>query len=141
MKELIFYGGLVSGVLYLIYTIYKQATEVLERDDKIMIAEQNLNRAKKELGEAKQQVIEQITQVFGRERADKVDKGIVWVGMPHILLMVAMGKAQDIKESLYKGVLIEKWYYGKYQTRLGTYKYKLEITLEDGEVVGWKDLV
>ncbi|VDH02920.1 hypothetical protein [Bergeyella zoohelcum] len=141
MKELIFYGGLVSCVLYLIYAIYKQATEVLERDDKIMIAEQNLNRAKKELGEAKQRVIGQITQVFGRERADKVDKGIVWVGMPYILLMVAMGKAQDIKESLYKGVLIEKWYYGKYQTRLGTYKYKLEITLEDGEVVGWKDLV
>lgn len=139
--ELIFYGGLSICTIYLIYIVVMQMTKSDSRNHAIKLAQQDYDNAKNEKLHTKKKLIDSIAKVYGTEKAEKVNAGTIWMGMQMHLLMVALGKANDIKESIYKGTTTEKWYYGEYQTRLGTYKYKLEITLENDEVVGWKDLV
>lgn len=138
--ELIFYGGLLSCFVYLVYIFAMQISKSASRKNSIKIAQQEYDLAKSDQSATKNKLIDTIAKIYGREKAEKVNVGTVWIGMPTPLLMVALGKANDIKESIYKGTTTEKWYFGEYQTRLGTYKYKLEITLENDEVVGWKDL-
>lgn len=139
--ELIFYGGLLICSLYLIYIVLMQITKSKSRNLSIKLAQQEYNKAMDNQLSTKYKLIGSIANVYGNDKAEKVKIGTIWMGMPMHLLMVARGKANDIKESIYKGKTTEKWYYGEYQTRLGTYKYKLEIILENDEVVGWKDLV
>jgi uncharacterized protein YpmB len=139
--ELIFYGGHLSCSIYLVYIIAMQISKSESRKSATKVAQQEYDLAKSDQIATKNKLIDSIAKIYGREKADKVNVGTIWIGMPMHLLMVALGKANDLKESIYKGTTTEKWYYGEYQTRLGTYKYKLEITLENDEVVGWKDLV
>lgn len=139
--ELIFYGGLLTCSAYLIYIIAMQISKSDSRNAAISSAQQDYDNAKNDQRSTQRQLIDSIAKIYGQEKADKVNEGTIWMGMPMHLLMVARGKANDIKESIYKGTTTEKWYYGEYQTRLGTYKYKLEIILENDEIVGWKDLV
>ncbi|PIQ49052.1 MAG: hypothetical protein COW03_07010 [Cytophagales bacterium CG12_big_fil_rev_8_21_14_0_65_40_12] len=118
-----------------------QISKSYSRKNAIKLAQQDYELGKSDQVATKRKLIDSIANIYGQEKAQKVNVGTIWIGMPMSLLMVALGKANDIKESVYKGITTEKWYYGEYQTRLGTYKYKLEITLENDEVVGWKDLV
>ena len=127
--ELIFYGVLLTCSLYLIYITAMQISKSTSRKEAIEQAQQEYNFAENDLISTKKKIIDSIAKIYGQEKAEKVNAGSIWVGMPFYLLMVAIGKANDKKESIYKGTTIEKWYYGQYQTRLGTYKYKLEITL------------
>lgn len=140
-EALIFYGGLFSCSIYLIYIIAMHISKSSGRINAIKIAQKEYNIAMSNQIASKKGLKDSIAKIYGQEIAEKVHAGTFWIGMPMHLLMVALGKANDIKESIYKGKTTEKWYYGKYQTRLGTYKYKLEIILENDEVVGWKDLV
>jgi len=160
--ELIFYGGLLICSSYLIYTVVMHISKSGNRNDAIKAAQQKYDNAKKECDNAQQEydnakkecdnakndhintwnkLIDLIANVYGQEKAAKINTGTIWMGMPVYLLMVALGNPNDIKESIYKEKTIRKWYYGGYLTRLGTHKYKLEVTLENDEVVGWKDLV
>lgn len=138
--ELIFYGGIGGGLIYLLFMTYCQISKTTSRNETIRIAENELNQAIDNQSLIKKKLIDSISKVYGKEKADKVRKGIIWTNMPAHLLKVSMGEGHNIKESIYKGTITQKWYYGRYQTRLGTYKYKLEVVLENNEVVGWKDL-
>jgi hypothetical protein len=140
-REFIFYGGIAFCIVYLIYIIFMQITKSNARKDAINCAEMDYQNAKEEEAATKSQLIKVVTKVYGQEKAELVDKGTIWSGMPMHLLLIARGKANEIKKSVYKDTVTEKWYYGEYQTRQGTYKYKKELTLENDEVVGWKDLV
>lgn len=138
--ELVFYGGIGGGLIYLVFMTYRQISKTISRNKTIRTAENELNRAVNNQSLIKKKLIDSISKVYGQEKASRVNKGTIWINMPIHLLKVAMGKGENIKESIYRGVITQKWYYGKYQTRLGTYRYKLEITIENNEVVGWKDL-
>lgn len=138
--EFIYYGGLLGGTIYLAFIIYRQISKTITRNKTIRVAENKLNQAIDSQNLIKKKLIDSISKIYGKEKADRVNKGTIWINMPAHLLKVAMGKGENIKESIYRGVITQKWYYGKYQTRLGTYRYKLEITIENNEVVGWKDL-
>lgn len=139
--ELIFFAGLSLCALTLIYLVVMQIIKTKKRTNSIDNAQIDYDDAIRERNLTKKKLMASITKVYGKEKANKVANGIIWIGMPMHLLLVAVGKANDIKESIYREKRVEKWYYGEYQTRLGTYKYKLEIIVENDEVVGWKDLV
>lgn len=141
MRELIYYGGLIGGSIYLIYGLYKQFTKNQELIDDINTAERNKDRAYKEFNNAKKEMISTIDKVYGKISAERVDQGTIWIGMPDILLKVARELPEDIREEFYKGTKIHKYYYDSFTNRLGNKKYKFEITLENSEVVGWRDIV
>lgn len=117
-----------------------QMSKTSEREKVIQDAERDYNKAFKEYTDTWVSLIELVAKIYGREKADDVSKGTIWMGMPMRLLLIAKGKADYIKESIYKEKITERWYYGERITRVGTSKYTLEIRLEDDIIVGWKDL-
>jgi len=140
INELILYGGLSLIVLVFIFLVYLQIKGNREHEDNVITAQTTLHLATDDLNIKRRNLFQSITDVYGNETADLVDKGNVYIGMPNFLLIIAKGYADNVKESFYKNIRIEKWYYGEYVNRLGNYNYTLEITLENDEVVGWKNL-
>ncbi len=140
MNEIILYGALGVILIVFVYLIYKQLQSDKQHHDNIIGSETAVRMATAELNAKRNNLFHSMEEVYGKEIADIVDKGNLYVGMPNFLLIVAKGYANNVKESFYKNMRIEKWYYGEYVNRLGNYNYELEITLEDDEVVGWKNL-
>lgn len=139
-KELIFYGGILLCIIYLFYLFIMQISKSDSRKKIIDNAKRDYDLAYEEFFNTKEKLFTMIENMYGPEKSEKVKAGTIWIGMPMHLLMVALGKPDDTKENIYKNKTTEKWYYGEYQTRVGSYKYKLEIILENDQVVGWKDL-
>jgi hypothetical protein len=140
IDTLIFYAGLSTVVIALIVLIYLQIKGNREHEDNITSAQTALRIATQDLTVKRNNLFQSITSIYGQEIADTVDKGNIYNGMPNFLLVLAKGYADNVKESFYKDTRIEKWYYGEYVNRLGNYNYTLEITLENDEVVGSKNL-
>ncbi|MFE3849210.1 hypothetical protein ACFX5D_14670 [Flavobacterium sp. LB3P45] len=139
-KTLIF--SMICGIilLYFIYNLIVHILDTINRNNEIEIAENSMLKANKEMHSAKQELIAEIEKQYNSDYAEKVAKGTIWMGMPDILLSVALGRAGEIKESFFKDKVTEKWYYNGYRTRLNTYKYRLEVIVENYKVAGWKDL-
>ncbi len=97
-------------------------------------------KANDELAEIKAEVIAEISTVYNQELAEDVSKNKIWIGMPRNLLLLAKGVPDEVKNSSYKDTAIQKCYYGVYRTLLNNTRYKLEVTLENDEVVSWTDL-
>lgn len=55
-------------------------------------------------------------------------------------MILSAGKPEDTKIELRNGCTIEKWYYGKFENRLGNIKYEQEVRIKNGHVDGWKDI-
>lgn len=117
-----------------------QVSKTNERKLSISDAQSKYDIAENDRKQSRQKLLNSISKAYGSDKADKVAKGTIWMGMPMHLLLVASGKANEVKESFYRSNRIEKWYYGEYVNRLGNYKYTLEVTLENDEIVGWQDL-
>lgn len=126
--------------LYFIINLILQLTKNTSRNKKIEEAKQNMFEANKAKNLAKENLIKEIAKQFDNNVAEKVSKGIIWNGMPDFLLIAAMGKANEIRESFLRGTTTEKWYFGGYRNRLGNVKYNLEVIVENNKVIGWKDL-
>jgi hypothetical protein len=138
--DLIFYGGLAACIGYLIYIFQMQHTKSEERNDNIAFAWDFYNDAKQDCAKTKKQLIAEIAYAFGNDIADKVDKGIIYIGMPSYLLAIAKGIRLDEQTIVTQNVRIEKWYYERYKNRLGNIKYGLEVTLIDDKISSWRNL-
>jgi hypothetical protein len=132
--------GIAIGTLYLIFCGILQHRKSEERRHAIEDAEFAWISAKGDSEKARNEMLSAIADVYGKEKAIKVDEGTIWEGMPSHLLLAARGGPEDTKEGYFKGKRTERWYYDAYATRLGTVKYKLELILENDALVGWKDL-
>jgi len=137
----IFFLVLFIVVLYLFITSLIQISKIKTRNSRIRIAQKEYSDAQYKESKLRFSLIKTIENLYGTDKAQKVDIGTIWIGMPETLLLIARGKANDIKQTIYHDNVKEKWLYGAYETRLRTIKHKLEITVENNVVVGWKDLV
>lgn len=128
-------------ILYLIIAGIMQYQAESERNQKIEFAEKKYKIAINDTKNSKKQMLKIITDISGEYDAKRVDEGTIWIGMDFELLLASWGKAFDIKENYSNGYKIEKWYFAPYYNRLNNLKFKLEVTLENNKVTGWKDLV
>ena len=64
----------------------------------------------------------------------------VWLDMSLELLIASMGKPADEKKNVTKKSIKKKLYFGARKTRQKTTVYKLEVSLEDDIVVGFREL-
>ena len=64
----------------------------------------------------------------------------VWLDMPLEMLLASMGKPADEKKNVTKKSIKTKLYFGARRTRQKTTVYKLEVSLEDDIVVGFREL-
>ncbi len=129
-----------SVILFLIIIISLQVYKSSKRKKLIKKAQEDYNNTLNELGKTQNKIFQKIEKIYGVEKAHKVAEGKIWIDMPVLLLIIAVGRADKITENISRKRKIEKWYYGGYQTNRGTHKYQVEVTLEDDIVSGWKDL-
>ena len=139
-NDIIFYVGISIVLLAFIALIYLQIKSNGEHAGNVTVAETALRNATIDLDQKRRNLFQSITETFGQERANQINNGEIYVGMSSFLVIIAKGYAEDIKESFYKDIRTEKWYYDGYVNRLGNTNYNFEITLENEEVVGWKNL-
>lgn len=133
---------IICGII-LIYFVYHLSIYILEaksRNNQIEEKQNSMLKANREFIVIKTDLINEISKQYNLEDAEKVSKGIIWIGMPNTLLLISRGVPEEVKDTYYKENVIEKWYYEGYRTRLNTYKYRFEIIVENYKVAGWKDL-
>ena len=83
---------------------------------------------------------EALTERFGNVAAKKILNKKIWQGMTKDMRVESWGNPSDIDETVYKSKTKAKCFFNPYKTRQNTIKYKNRVDLEDGVVVGWKDL-
>ena len=62
-----------------------------------------------------------------------------WKGMPTSLVIKSLGPPKKKKDKVFKTITKSTWYYQKRKTRMGTFTYDLELLIEEGKVVGFKE--
>ena len=88
----------------------------------------------------KQDRKESLIKKYGKNDGGKVFSGKVFMGMTSSMLKDSKGKPDKVTKNVYKSKVKENWYYGERTSQQKTSVYALEIRLEDGVVVGYKDL-
>ncbi len=138
-KTILFFVITSILAIYFFVNLYLHISKNSKRNEEISYAQRKMINANKEKELAKKNLLAEIENQFGADASQKVANGYVWNGMPEYLLIVSMGKAEEIKENFFRGTRTEKWFYGGKVNRLGNLKYNLEITVEDQKVIGWRD--
>ena len=62
------------------------------------------------------------------------------LGLSKDQVIEILGEPADIAQTVTRAKIVEKLMYGSYMNHLRNISYKRMIKVEDGEVVGWKDL-
>jgi hypothetical protein len=132
--------GIVIGLIYLSVSVVYQRQKAEQWKKQIQRIQQDYLSAKTKFETTRGTMLNKISSLYGEDRAEQLDQGGLWHEMPSHLVVVSKGKAEDVKKSFLRGKNIERWYYGGFVNRLGTRKYKLELTFENELLVGWKDL-
>lgn len=127
--------GLYVGVMIRLRVVAQS-----DHDDLVAAAEDTLRSEVARVEELQTDLYQAVQAAYGEAVADKVRNAIVWVGMPEHLLYAALGKPGKVVDNLVRGVRKQKWLYGGEENRLGNMKYKHEILIQNGLVVGWKEL-
>ena len=95
--------------------------------------------AARELAE-REKLEKDLTKKFGKKDAMRIIEGEIWVGMTKDMLIASRGEPLDTDETVLKSKTKTKFFYEPWFTRQRNMRFKLRIDLENGEVVGWKDL-
>ena len=82
----------------------------------------------------------QLISKYGKEIGTKLFKKQLFVDMSYEMLKEIKPRHDKKTSNVSNGKETIKLYYGKKKNRLGNDSFKLEVTLKDNKVVGWKDL-
>lgn len=77
---------------------------------------------------------------YGEKIGDKIFNKKLFIGMTNQMLIDAYGNPSDRKETVTKNKTIRKCYFLPRTTQQKTIVYALEVVLEDGKVVKWKEV-
>lgn len=123
------------------------------KDALTLILEKNNNSRKKygwepesitDLGEKiiKEQcgIYLKLVDKYGKKIAVKLYNEELFLDMTKEMLVDSYGKPGDQKKTVTKSKVTEKYYFLPRKTQQYTTVYRLEVTLEDDIVVGWKEL-
>ena len=81
-----------------------------------------------------------IIKKYGEDIGEKIFYKILFIDMTKDMVIDALGNPSDIKETVTREKTTNKYYYHPRKTRQSTTVYRLEVTLENDVVSGWKDL-
>tara|TARA_B100002051_G_scaffold184380_1_gene174511 strand:- start:68 stop:622 length:555 start_codon:yes stop_codon:yes gene_type:complete len=81
-----------------------------------------------------------IIKKYGEDIGEKIFYKILFIDMTKEMVIDALGNPSDIKETVTREKTTNKYYYHPRKTRQSTTVYRLEVTLENDVVSGWKDL-
>lgn len=144
MQQTLFYLSNTAIIGYLAYAVGKQIYETNKLEKLRQWSQAEYETAKQEMETVRVDHLVAIKEIYGpiygEDIADRLIHNSIFEGMPMILLLTSLGQPAKILDGNHKGVMTSKWYYGESANRLGNPTFELEVTLENYEVVGWKDL-
>ncbi len=109
------------------------------RNNRINVANAEYEASKHNCSIAKERLMKSIVLAYGQEKAQKIEKGIIWTGMHKQLLLIVKGKANLIEKTINNSVTTEICYYGKYINILGNDSYTDVVTLENEIVIHYEN--
>lgn len=135
----ILYGIIGACVLYLVAMYILQKVKAGVNSKRVKKAQASYEEARNTLKQQKEKLIDQISFIYGAEQAHYVSMGKLWVGMPQHLLMVARGKANNIKQSVGVDMITQTWYYSEFDKMRGATRETLEVHIVNNQVSSWKE--
>lgn len=135
----ILYGIIAACLLYLVVMYIMQKVKSGLQRKNLARAKTQYEEARKNLDDEKRKLIDNISLIYGQEQANYVSMGRMWVGMPMPLLMVAKGKANNIRQTVGVDTVTQTWLYTETDSVTGRTKEKMEVMLVNNEVSGWKE--
>jgi hypothetical protein len=95
---------------------------------------------KREEEEKEKERKRQLEEKFGIEVATKIIRGQVWQGMTSEMLKYSKGKPVKQQQQVSQSGEKNKLFYDERKTRQGTMKPTFRVDIDNGIVVGWKEL-
>ncbi|WCL81183.1 TM2 domain-containing protein [Saprospira sp. CCB-QB6] len=111
---------------------YRTKIEALRRENDKNKKENEKMRREVHAASIENQYQEKYAQAIADEK--------VWIGMNKEMLIAAFGYPEKEKKHLTKEGTNERYYYGEYPHPQGHRAYRLEVQLENEEVIGIKEL-
>lgn len=142
MKEINLNVFIIIGVCvcYLIVMYIIQKIKSVKQSGVVVKAKNDYNEAKAALEENRIKLIGLIGEVYGHSYAHMVSMGSLWEGMPMNLLMLAKGKANNVKQSADTKAVTQIWTYALFDDRTGKHTPSFEVVLRNGLVESWRDI-
>lgn len=133
---------LIITILILTYAVFQtfiRARKIFNKQQKINTLHDELVTAINNTELVKENLIQEVTLLFGEEVGEQVAIGTIWEGMPTYLLQIALGKPQRIEDAIAKDKNLKMWYYADFTNTEKNYKYGLEIIIENNRIVKWEE--
>jgi hypothetical protein len=124
---------------YLLAMYIMQRVKSKKLDNKTAETKAAYEEAKAQLKESRDKLIDAIARVYGNDYAYMVSTETLWEGMPTQLLLVAKGKANNIKQTADTNAIFQTWSYHKLDS-MGKTKSSLEITIKNNLVIRWEEV-
>ena len=122
--------------LFLMYVLQKSKSRIHEKT--IIEAKNAYEIAQAQLKESRNKLFDTISSIYGYEYGYMVRNGEMWIGMPTHLILVAKGKANNIKQTADTNALIQTWIYHNVD-QFGKTQTSLEINIKNGLVLKWDE--
>lgn len=123
---------------YLILMYVLQKSKSRKHEQKINQAKAAYDEAQAQLKESKNKLLDTISSIYGNEYGFMVRNGEMWIGMPTQLLLIAKGKANNIKQTADTNAVMQTWIYNKVD-QFGKIQSSLEINIKNGLVLKWDE--
>lgn len=140
VTDTVLYGIIGACVAYLLLMYIMQKIKGAGLEKRVKKARAAYEEAKQIQGKEKDKLIDHISMVYGVEQAHYVSMGKLWAGMPMNLLLVARGKASNIKQSVGVDSVTQTWMYTETDKNTGSSRKTLEVVLINNEVNNWNTI-
>ena len=124
--------------LYLVLMYVLQKLKSRKHEQAITEAKNAYDEAQAQLKESKNKLLDTISSIYGNEYGYMVRNGEMWIGMPTQLLLIAKGKATNIKQTADTNAVMQTWIYNKVD-QFGKVQSSLEVNIKNGLVLKWDE--
>lgn len=131
-------GIAAACIVFLVAMYVLQRIKSTQNEKVVAQAKADFEDAKEKLKESKRALIESISKIYGNDYAYQVSNGLLWVGMPTQLLLIAKGKASNIKQSADTNSVTQVWLYNT-TDQTGKVKHAMEVFIKNNLVIKWED--
>ena len=125
-------------LLYLVLMYVLQKSKSRKHEQAITEAKTAYDQAQAKLKESRNKLLDTISSIYGNEYGYMVRNGEMWIGMPTQLLLIAKGKANNIKQTADTNALMQTWIYNKVD-QFGKTQSSLEVSIKNGLVLKWDE--
>jgi len=132
-------GLLCAGLMYLLILYILQIVKDKGKSKNIAAAKAEYDEVRNDQKKNREKLIDAIGEVYGFNYASMVRSGQLWQGMPVNLLLIAKGKASNIRQTVDTKAISQIWQYFSGDKYAVSQKPQLEVVIRNNEVISWEE--